>query len=94
MKIDDRISNYMSLLLADSTNSANPASKAKENGGGQQTVSGTKADNVTISPVAAQLGDDEAHHERLLAIKRQLSEGTYNISGKDVATKIIKALQS
>ncbi len=90
MKIDDRVSNYMSLLLADSTP---PSSKAKEKAG-QQAVPSSKADNVTISPTATQLVDDEAHHARLLAIRQQLSEGSYNISGKDVAEKMIKLLKS
>ena len=91
MKIDDRISNYMSLLLADTTS---PSSKAKSVAS-QPTVASASADNVSISPVAAQLSGDEAlHHERLLSIRRQLSEGTYNISGKDVASKIISVLKS
>lgn len=90
MKIDDRVSNYMSLLLGDALK---PPAKTKESAG-QQVTPGSSSDNVTISPVAAQMGDDEARRERLIAIRRQLSEGTYNISGKDVADKIIKALKS
>ena len=89
MKIDDRVSNYMPLLFGDS---AKPAAKAKDTAG-QPAVSGTEVDSVTISPVAAHLGEDEAHHERLLAIRRQLSEGTYNISGKDVAEKMLNVLK-
>lgn len=85
MKIDDRVSNYMSILLGDS---AKTSSIAKE-----KATPGTTTDSVTISSYAAQLVDDEARHERLIAIRRQLSEGTYNISGKDVADKIIKVLK-
>ncbi len=90
MKIDDRISNYMSLLFADSVK----ASSKTQGVAGQSATAKSSKDNVSISPVAAQLSDDEAqHHERLLSIKRQLSEGTYNISGKDVANKILKVLK-
>ncbi len=89
MKIDDRISNYMSLLVGDTGKSAPIAKKNV----GVTMASDFNTDNVTISPVAAQLGEDDAHQERLLAIRKQLSEGTYNISGKDVADKIIKVLK-
>ncbi|MBI5484567.1 MAG: flagellar biosynthesis anti-sigma factor FlgM, partial [Deltaproteobacteria bacterium] len=47
-----------------------------------------------ISTTALQMSDDEARIERLNAIRRQLAEGTYNISGKDVADKILKVLKS
>ncbi len=90
MKIDDRISNYMSLLLGDTTKKA---PKAPENQGGT-AAPGTTFDNVSISPDAAQLVDDEARRERLNAIRRQLSEGTYNISGKDVADKMLNVLKN
>ena len=90
MKVDDRISNYMSLLLGDS---AKPASRVKENAG-QQVPDANRVDSVSISPVSARMGEDEAHHARLIAIRQQLSEGTYNISGKDVAEKILKVLKS
>ena len=87
MKIDDRVSNYMSILSGDTVK---PASKAKENADIPAVP-----DKVTISPVAVQLNDDDdARRERLIAIQRQLSEGTYNISGKDVANKIINLLKS
>jgi anti-sigma28 factor (negative regulator of flagellin synthesis) len=91
MKIDDRVSNYMAILSGDVVK---PASKAKENTT-VAAVPGTHTDKVTISPVAVQLNDDDnARRERLIAIQRQLSEGTYNISGKDVANKIINILKS
>jgi anti-sigma28 factor (negative regulator of flagellin synthesis) len=86
MKIDDRVSNFMSILSGDTVN---PISNAKE-GADVPAV----PDKVTISPVAVQLSDDDARRERLVAIQLQLSEGTYNISGKDVANKIINILKS
>ncbi|MEI7815954.1 MAG: flagellar biosynthesis anti-sigma factor FlgM [Desulfuromonadales bacterium] len=90
MKIDDRISNYMSLLFADPAKSA---AKSKENTGAP-AVTGKAPDNVSISAEAAMQLDDAARNERLIAIRRQLSEGTYNISGKDVADKMIKILKN
>ena len=90
MKIDDRISNYMSRLLADSTNTS---SKIRGNGAQSTTVKASK-DNVSLSPAAVQLSGDEAQHRaRMLSIRQQLTEGTYNISGKDVANKIIEVLK-
>lgn len=38
--------------------------------------------------------EDEIRRARVEAIRNQLASGTYNISGKDVANKILKALKS
>ena len=70
------------------------APKSKENAPVPSSP-GVVTDKVTLSTAATQMGDDdEARRARLIAIQRQLSEGTYNISGKDVADKIIKVLKS
>ena len=91
MKIDDRVSNYMAMLTGDLLKSA---PKSKENAPVPLSP-GVVTDKVTLSTAATQMGDDdEARRARLIAIQRQLSEGTYNISGKDVADKIIKVLKS
>lgn len=91
MKIDDRVSNYMAMLTGDLLKSA---PKTKENAPAPSSP-GVVTDKVTLSAAATQMGDDdEARRTRLVAIQRQLSEGTYNISGKDVADKIIKVLKS
>jgi anti-sigma28 factor (negative regulator of flagellin synthesis) len=91
MKIDDRVSNYMAILTGDLLKSA---PKAKDNASVPSSP-GVVSDKVTLSTAATQMGnDDEARRTRLIAIQRQLSEGTYNISGKDVADKIIKVLKS
>ena len=91
MKIDDRVSNYMAMLTGDLLKSA---PKSKENAPVPSSP-GVVTDKVTLSTAATQMGDDdEARRARLIAIQRQLSEGTYNISGKDVADKIIKVLKS
>jgi anti-sigma28 factor (negative regulator of flagellin synthesis) len=49
---------------------------------------------VNISSTAVQLSDDEARRERLNSIRQQLAAGSYNISGKDVADKMLKILKS
>lgn len=36
---------------------------------------------------------DEISHDRVAAIRDQLASGTYNISGKDVANKILGVLK-
>jgi len=87
MKIDDRVSSYMALL---NSGGAKPAS---------QQLSGSRANaesplaEVTLSPTAVQLAEDEARRERLNVIRQQLAEGSYNISGKDVADKMLNVLK-
>jgi anti-sigma28 factor (negative regulator of flagellin synthesis) len=48
---------------------------------------------VDLSTAAIQLSEDEARRERLDIIRRQLAEGSYNISGKDVADKMLNVLK-
>ena len=53
---------------------------------------------VNISPGAGQqlqttAHDDEIRRDKVAAIRDQLAAGNYNISGKDVATKILNALK-
>ena len=89
MKIDDRVSNYMALLNGDA---AKPAAQP-----GDQSGSHTNAETapvaVDLSSTAVQLADDEARRERLNVIRQQLADGSYNISGKDVADKILNILK-
>ena len=58
-----------------------------------QTVAEAAPVAVDLSPTAIQLADDEARRERLNIIRQQLAEGSYNISGKDVADKMLKILK-
>lgn len=90
MQIEDRISHYMSISNNDSTR---PAGSKKEELN-QKAVTEDQAIKVDISSTAAEKADDEARLERLNAIRKQLAEGTYNISGKDVAEKMLKVLKS
>jgi negative regulator of flagellin synthesis FlgM len=57
----------------------------------------TEAYSVDLSPTAEQQRStqnaDEISRERVAAIRDQLASGTYNISGKDVANKILGVLK-
>lgn len=90
MQIEDRISPFGPVLNGDS---ARPAESIKEDTL-RKPLAGEQAIKVDISPTAAEKADDEARIERLNAVRRQLAEGTYNISGKDVAEKILKVLKN
>jgi len=90
VKIEERVSNHMSLLKNDKVNHAG---RVNENPI-QKSTPQDQAATVEISTTALQISEDEARIERLNAIRRQLAEGTYNISGKDVADKILKVLKS
>jgi negative regulator of flagellin synthesis FlgM len=63
----------------------------------QQVKSSDEAFSVAISLKAEQLSkpqnQDEISHDRVTAIREQLASGTYNISGKDVANKILGVLK-
>lgn len=66
---------------------------------------GREAFSVSISKTAGNLAkaselmaksttaEDEVRRERVIAIKEQLAAGTYNISGRDVAAKILNSLK-
>ena len=89
MKIEDRVSNYMALSGVDAVK---PGARPKGNPD-QKNVGQGDAFNVQLSTAATQGSEDEVRLERLNAIRQQLAEGTYNISGKDVAEKILKVLK-
>jgi len=90
MKIDERVSNYMALLNGET---ATPAAKGKPASNSPAPAETTPPAEVTLSSAAIQLADDEARRERVNAIRQQLAEGSYNISGKDVADKILNVLK-
>ncbi len=89
MKIDDRISEYMALLNSRPAKPVSPADQPQ----GTQVNPDTPPSEVALSPTAVQRAEDEARRERLNAIRQQLAEGSYNISGKDVANKILNVLK-
>jgi flagellar biosynthesis anti-sigma factor FlgM len=90
MKIEDRLSNYMAMLNNDSPK---PAVRMKQNNG-QTALNASNAVNVELSATASMMSEDEARLEKLNTIRQQLAEGSYSISGKDVAEKMLKLLQS
>lgn len=78
-----------------------PQTPVKDNS--MQDKTGPAAFNVSISRTAGQLaratdlisrssGEDAVRYEKVAAIKDQLAAGTYTISGRDVATKILASL--
>jgi flagellar biosynthesis anti-sigma factor FlgM len=88
MKIDERVSNYLGLLQSDASEAAVPTvTDSAASGDGVAPVA------VNISSTAAQFAEDEARRERLNTIRQRLSEGSYNISGKDVADKMLNLLK-
>ena len=90
MKIEDRLSNYMSLL-----NNSDPQPSARTKGNSTSaTATGSSAVNVDLSSTASQMAEDQARLDKLNTIRQQLAEGSYNISGKDVAEKMLKILKS
>lgn len=90
MEISDRVSNYMALLNGETVKPAAQSAVAA----GSNIASDPSFDHVTLSSTADPLAEDEIRRERLDLIRQQLAEGSYNISGKDVADKIIKVLKS
>jgi len=44
--------------------------------------------------MAAVPSEDDVRLDKVAAIREQLAKGNYNISGKDVADKILNALKS
>ncbi len=89
MKIDPRVANYMELLKNEPVRSAVPL----PNSTGAEAAAEAPSVAVDFSSAAVQLAEDEARRERLNIIRQQLSEGSYNISGKDVANKILNILK-
>ena len=89
MKIHDRVAVYMALLNGETLNPAEQSEAASGSRVGIKTLS----DAVTLSVAAVQLAEDEARRERLDAIRQQLADGSYNISGKDVADKMLNVLK-
>ncbi|HIJ88760.1 MAG TPA: flagellar biosynthesis anti-sigma factor FlgM [Desulfuromonadales bacterium] len=89
MKVDARVSNYIDVLKNEPARPAVPAQHPIAT----QTVAEVPSVAIDFSSSALQLAEDEARRERLNIIRQQLAEGSYNISGKDVAEKMLKVLK-
>jgi flagellar biosynthesis anti-sigma factor FlgM len=59
---------------------------------------GNEAFSVQLTKTAEHthepLKTDEVSHDKVAAIRDQLAAGTYRISGKDIANKILRSLKS
>ncbi|MFH1027072.1 MAG: flagellar biosynthesis anti-sigma factor FlgM [Pseudomonadota bacterium] len=67
-------------------------------GSSQPAKADSNAFSVQLSTAVEQMkapvqDDDEIRRQKVDAIRQQLASGTYNISGKDVADKILNALK-
>jgi anti-sigma28 factor (negative regulator of flagellin synthesis) len=93
MKIDDRVENLMTLLNSAALKPVHKAADTAADTATSQAIAETPPTEVALSAAAVQLSDDEARQERLNLIRRQLADGSYNISGKDVAGKILNLLK-
>jgi anti-sigma28 factor (negative regulator of flagellin synthesis) len=89
MKIDDRVSGYMAILNRDPVKAVVTSSRNNEPQGAVRA----SAFNVQLSIAASRQTDDTTRLEKLSSVKKQLAEGTYNISGRDVADKILKVIK-
>jgi len=92
MKIDTGIRS-----LAGTQNKTVKGSTARKSGDAQSTLEEGDAFSVKLSSTTEKLlssapAEDTIRWEKVTAIRDQLAAGTYSISGKDVATKMLNAL--
>ena len=94
MKIDTAQQKYITAL--DSTRKIPSTKQAEESR--QSPQPGNSAFSVNLSAQAQQAAapdrvDEEARQAKIAAIREQLASGTYSISGRDVAKKILSLLK-
>ena len=101
MKIDQKIQYQTNMLNSTQKNAATLSAKEASSAGKPDGA----AFSVTISKTAGNLmkatellsktasSKDEIRMDKVVAIKEQLASGNYNISGKDVAIKILDSLK-
>ncbi|MFA7061534.1 MAG: flagellar biosynthesis anti-sigma factor FlgM [Pedobacter sp.] len=95
MKIESGQQNYSAALDASQKKAA--ATRPKD-GALQPAKADSNAFSVELSTAVEKMNtsvqeDDETRRQKVDAIRQQLASGTYNISGKDVADKILNALK-
>jgi len=94
VKIDNFVQNRVSPLDATQKKTA-----AKTERTAQPQAKQTDAFSVKLSSALEQmkapdsLENDNIRRDKVAAIRDQLASGTYNISGKDVASKILNAIK-
>ena len=94
MKIESGQQNYSATLDA----TQKKATARPKDGSAQPAKADSNAFSVELSTAVDQMStpareDDEIRRQKVDAIRQQLASGTYNISGKDVADKILNALK-
>jgi len=92
MKIDTGIQ-----PLARPQSKTTTGSAALKSGDAQSAQEGGGAFSVKLSSTTEKLlsgtpSEESINWDNVNSVKNQLAAGTYNISGKDVATKMLKAL--
>lgn len=90
MKINGRLADRMSLLPSES---GIAATVKGDDVSAVTGLNGSTPDAIDLSAAAVNLAEDEARRERLELIRQRLAEGSYNISGKDVADKMLSILK-
>lgn len=94
MKIESGQQNYSPVLdVAQKKSAVNP-----KTGDSRQVNADGTAFSVQLSTAVERMNthaqdDDEIRRQKVDAIRQQLAAGTYNLSGKDVANKILNALK-
>ncbi len=90
MKVENSVSDHLPPL---SDASVKPGFQPEEDSA-RKVDTESDASNVQLSTTATLNNEDLVRLERLSSIRKQLAEGTYSISGKDVADKILKVLKN
>jgi len=90
MKIENVNKNYTADL--------DPTRKKTAGRPDQPAKADSKAFSVQLSTAVERMNtsapeDDEIRRQKVDAIRQRLASGTYNISGKDVANKILNTLK-
>ncbi|MEI6305388.1 MAG: flagellar biosynthesis anti-sigma factor FlgM [Deltaproteobacteria bacterium] len=94
MKIDDIVQNRatsLDILQRKTSEKADKNAKTQANKPDAFSVKLSSALEQMKS--TASLENDDARRDKVAAIRKQLASGTYNISGKDVASKILNAIK-
>ncbi|HPX62036.1 MAG TPA: flagellar biosynthesis anti-sigma factor FlgM [Deltaproteobacteria bacterium] len=93
-----KVENTLNKELINTNTQPKSVSRA-EQGESPAAGAGSNAFKVDISDTVRQMiktlpEEDEVRRDRVAAIRDQLASGSYNISGRDVASKILNALKN
>jgi flagellar biosynthesis anti-sigma factor FlgM len=93
MKIDNRLQNLITPVAMQKKTGVKPQEGVQKTSK-QPTAAFSLELSAAVEQMKATPSEDEIRLDRVEAIRNQLAAGTYNISGTDVANKILKALKS